>query len=346
MVYNMLQWHIFAIIVIIGSLFYIFGEIDNGMQWNGQRFTHLRYLLSIPTNEPPHGIPLNASNETCPKEYRERGFHKGKKKPVPLLYSFPGSGNTWIRQLVDYSSGIYSGSVYSDGTLYGILPGEKYCSQRNSVIKAHPHYNHYREFYYGNFSSVNMKCQKEYVQFIRRAIVIIRDPYASIWAEYQRRVNEEFPNQHVSGILKSKFKWKHWRNHVSQLAYNYRDVFMNDFALIKALLPPHDYLFLKYEDFRSNMTRYKQVHEILHFIGVHPPVMRIACAFYFAENSKAHRATSDDVMTKDDAYLPDIVCGIWKVFGSIAKEYGYKTYGGMNCDDDKYPPLVRWYPPK
>jgi len=45
----------------------------------------------------------------------------------PMLLSFPGSGNTWLRILIDCATGIYTGSIYSDTTLYDSLPGEKFC---------------------------------------------------------------------------------------------------------------------------------------------------------------------------------------------------------------------------
>lgn len=56
----------------------------------------------------------------------------------PLLYSFPGSGNTWVRLLIDWSTGVYSGSFYLDKTLIPILPGEIKCDRSVSVIKVHP----------------------------------------------------------------------------------------------------------------------------------------------------------------------------------------------------------------
>ena len=31
-----------------------------------------------------------------------------------VLLSFPGSGNTWTRHLIEQASGIYTGSVYGD----------------------------------------------------------------------------------------------------------------------------------------------------------------------------------------------------------------------------------------
>ena len=34
------------------------------------------------------------------------------------LVSFPGSGNTWARHVIEQASGIYSGSIYEDKTLF------------------------------------------------------------------------------------------------------------------------------------------------------------------------------------------------------------------------------------
>lgn len=42
---------------------------------------------------------------------------KGNLPPVALA-SFPGSGNTWTRQLIESATGIYTGSFYKDSNLY------------------------------------------------------------------------------------------------------------------------------------------------------------------------------------------------------------------------------------
>ena len=49
------------------------------------------------------------------------------------------SGNTWGRLLIEYATGIYSGSVYNDQSLLQALPGEFTCNWQVSVIKVHPH---------------------------------------------------------------------------------------------------------------------------------------------------------------------------------------------------------------
>ncbi|CAG2237961.1 unnamed protein product [Mytilus edulis] len=82
-----------------------------------------------------------------------------EKRPVTALLSFPGSGNTWTRHLIEYTSGIATGSVYCDPTLKPVFIGE--CQVRDViVIKSHEREN-------------------DWVKF-EKAIVLIRSPYRSI----------------------------------------------------------------------------------------------------------------------------------------------------------------------
>ena len=38
--------------------------------------------------------------------------------PLVAVSSFPGSGNTWVRYLIERATGIYTGSFYNDGVLF------------------------------------------------------------------------------------------------------------------------------------------------------------------------------------------------------------------------------------
>ena len=42
----------------------------------------------------------------------------GSAAKLSILTSFPGSGNTWTRHLIEQASQIFTGSVYNDGQLY------------------------------------------------------------------------------------------------------------------------------------------------------------------------------------------------------------------------------------
>ena len=41
-----------------------------------------------------------------------------KPKPPMALVSFPGSGNTWIRQIIEQMTGHFSGSLYGDHSIF------------------------------------------------------------------------------------------------------------------------------------------------------------------------------------------------------------------------------------
>ena len=45
-----------------------------------------------------------------------------------MLYTFPGSGNTWCRLLVEYGTGIFSGEIRSDNYIVCISVYLHVCS--------------------------------------------------------------------------------------------------------------------------------------------------------------------------------------------------------------------------
>ena len=50
--------------------------------------------------------------------------------------------------------------------------------------------------------------------------MLIRDPYDSIWSEFQRRVTQS----HVEGILKNFFDWNRWQANAASLSHEYNDM--------------------------------------------------------------------------------------------------------------------------
>ncbi|XP_052069051.1 WSCD family member CG9164-like [Mytilus californianus] len=88
-----------------------------------------------------------------------------EKRPVTALFSFPGSGNTWTRHLIEYTSGVATGSVYCATSLIPVFIGE--CHVKDViVIKSHEGNNR--------------------VKF-EKAIVLIRSPYRSIISFFNYR---------------------------------------------------------------------------------------------------------------------------------------------------------------
>lgn len=108
--------------------------------------------------------------------------------PLPLtaLASYPGSGNTWLRHLLQQSTGIATGSEYVDLSLkHRGFPGEGINNASVLVIKTHE---------YGN----------ETLNKYHKAVLLIREPKEALLAEFNRRYGG-----HLGHANKSNFK-KDW----------------------------------------------------------------------------------------------------------------------------------------
>ena len=109
-------------------------------------------------------------------------FHNCKKMSfrdsgIPtLLVSFPGSGNSWVRQLLESATGIYTGADRDcdlDYIKYGML-GEGISSEHVLAIK----------FHFGLLP----------VHPFKKVLYIIRNPYDAFVAEYRRHYAAGNPN--------------------------------------------------------------------------------------------------------------------------------------------------------
>ena len=124
-------------------------------------------------------------------------FHNCKKMSFrhygisTLLVSWPGSGNSWVRQLLETTTGIYTGS-YKDCDLAYInagMLGEGIDSE--NVIAVKFHIGPYPEFHF------------------KKVIYIIRNPYDAFVADYQRdllsRDPRLFQKAHTNEVGIDKF---------------------------------------------------------------------------------------------------------------------------------------------
>ncbi|CAH1800959.1 unnamed protein product, partial [Owenia fusiformis] len=111
--------------------------------------------------------------------------------PLPLtaLYSWPGSGNTWVRHLLQQLTGIYTGSMYHDLKLRTTsFPGESYRNGSVIAIKTHHKYSTFSD-------KVNLT----------RAIVIIRHPLDAHLANEKRMLMKSHTGE-VNATMLNKLK--------------------------------------------------------------------------------------------------------------------------------------------
>lgn len=90
-------------------------------------YFHLFICLFI---GPVHMILLLAD-----KRCLDQHFLPSKAKELVALASFPGSGNTWTRHLIELATGYYTGSYYFDKSLYN--KGNKSHTISQSVRSTH-----------------------------------------------------------------------------------------------------------------------------------------------------------------------------------------------------------------
>ena len=116
--------------------------------------------------------------------------------PVTALVSFPGSGNTWSRYLLEQSTGILTGSKYCDSALKKFFYAENVVSSNVIVVKTHlgPGGAKLR-------SDARSGLQQDKYD---KAIVLVRHPRDAIISEANRYFNRRHSGKHTS-VLKKEF---------------------------------------------------------------------------------------------------------------------------------------------
>ena len=104
------------------------------------------------------------------------------------LLSYPGSGNSWVRQLLETSTGVYTGSVFCD----------------YEYIKAGMIGEGVRS---GNVIAVKTHFCKDVSKF-SKVIYIVRNPFDAVFADFNRKVmrrSEHSPSSHVDELSTTLF---------------------------------------------------------------------------------------------------------------------------------------------
>lgn len=130
------------------------------------------------TCQPKWGEPTRTPRKM---QCQEMTFQEGNN-PIVALASPPGSGNTWVRYLLEQAVGVYTGSIYCDPDLKAIYPGEKVASGNVLVVKTHRYTT--RELPTDMQAALG---KKEY----DKAILLLRNPYNSLLSEANRKWNSD-----------------------------------------------------------------------------------------------------------------------------------------------------------
>ncbi len=134
----------------------------------------------------------------------ERTF-LNRNSPLVALVSFHGSGNTWLRYLLEQVTGVYTGSIYCDGELKSVFPGESVVSGNVIAIKTH----------HADTRTIPKDIQLSTGKGkYDKAIILVRNPFDALVSEANRRWNSKRSlNDHIGLADETAF--------ISKLYYSY-----------------------------------------------------------------------------------------------------------------------------
>ncbi|NXE55983.1 WSCD1 protein, partial [Casuarius casuarius] len=178
----------------------------------------------------------------------DRKFLTTKSKGFVALSSFPGAGNTWARHLIEHATGYYTGSYYFDGTLYNKgFKGEKdhWRSRRTICVKTH-------------------ESGKTEIEMFDSAILLIRNPYKSLVAEFNRKYAG-----HLGYATDRNWKSKEWPDFVNSYASWWASHVLDWLKYGKRLLVIH------YEDLKQSLI--PKLKEMVEFLNMTVTEDRLLC---------------------------------------------------------------------
>ncbi|XP_070574615.1 sialate:O-sulfotransferase 1-like [Ptychodera flava] len=197
--------------------------------------------------------------------------------PLIMLASLPGSGNTWIRHLIEQATGFYTGSKFSDRKLYegGFLGElEDYMAGTTLTVKAH------------SVTRLSSIC--------KAAILIIRNPIDSTIAERNRKLTSSHTKA-ASWDTSLRFD-KGWNR---QVWFERLETIVNDFVELQ--VPS---LVVHYENLKEHTL--EEVRRIVKFLNMTISKEREICVKHNTEGN-FHRKTGD-VEAPYEAFTDQMKC--------------------------------------
>lgn len=281
-----------------------------------QSFFHLTALAVLVT------AAAETTFDQCFAAYGKREFlPPGTVRAPPILYSFPGSGNTWVRLLVEHATGYYTSSPYMDKSLLPLFPGEfSFSNNKTVLLKLHPQITGY-----------------PYPSFLlnHSTVVLLRDPFASIWSNYNIHKTRTH-SKPVPMTLFNKERNSYWPFFANRTACYYAKIWVKHYYKIAA---QQKHLFIRYEDLLDSSTKYRVLGELVDFLGFSTSEDRIKCAFVLSVKDSIYRKSKSNLIQEAHATIKDgfenteFACNIWRPIMPFVRKYNYLPYNNASCGD-------------
>ena len=132
-------------------------------------------------------------------------FINSIRAPIALA-SFPGSGNTWIRGLLQNITGICTGGIYCDPVMrVNGYPGEYIRSGVVLVVKTHQTAPRWTGVHYDQPPSLKYFKKLKDVPVYSSAIFLVRNPFDALVADWNRQQTIHSSDNHVDSIDREHF---------------------------------------------------------------------------------------------------------------------------------------------
>ncbi|XP_022101368.1 WSC domain-containing protein 2-like [Acanthaster planci] len=175
--------------------------------------------------------------------------------PLIALASYPRSGSSWTRLLIERATGFLTGTVHPREKLFSFFdkrfPAVRMDYRRNQTVCVKSH------FY-----------TLSHIQSFERTILLVRNPYHSIVSEIFR-IHTVETNGTVNDSLKF-IRSKAWERYTLKEARRWRDTAIQWITKTQRIMVSH------YEDRQRNT--YEELAKIVKFLDVPVPQERLLCA--------------------------------------------------------------------
>ncbi|XP_007894880.2 WSC domain-containing protein 1 [Callorhinchus milii] len=227
----------------------------------------------------------------------DRKFLQTRAKIMVALSSFPGAGNTWVRHLIEHATGYYTGSYYFDGTLYNKgFRGEKdyWKSGRTICVKTH-------------------ESGKREIQTFDAAILLIRNPYKALMAEYNRK-----RAGHLGYASEHHWKSQEWPEFVNTYASWWASHTLEWLRQGRRVLVVH------YEELKRNLLG--ELRRMVGFLQLSVPEERLLCV----ESHRDGNFKRSGRRQKDfDPFTPDMKATIDGYIMAVDGELRERNFTGL-----------------
>ncbi|XP_001510281.1 WSC domain-containing protein 1 [Ornithorhynchus anatinus] len=227
----------------------------------------------------------------------DRKFLPSKSKVFVALSSFPGAGNTWTRHLIEHATGYYTGSYYFDGALYNKgFKGEKdhWRSRRTVCVKTH-------------------ESGKREIEMFDSAILLIRNPYKSLMAEFNRKCAG-----HLGYATERNWKSQEWPDFVNSYASWWSSHVLDWLKYGKRLLVVH------YEDLKRSLI--PQLRAMVAFLNLTVAEDRLLCV----QNNKDGNFKRLGTKLKDfEPFTQEMKAVIDRYIRTVDRALREKNYTGL-----------------